>query len=131
MPASPRLTRTQQAVLSVLERRSSPLSAQDIFIELREAEQSVGLASVYRAIEFLKNGGQLQQVDLGDNQAYYQMLPSDGHSRHHLICTNCRKVLPLPSCPVEALERQLSEQYHFVIEHHVLDFYGTCPECRA
>ncbi|MEM6447187.1 MAG: transcriptional repressor [Cyanobacteria bacterium J06642_2] len=131
MTSSSHFTRAQKAVLSVLERRSSPLSAQGIFIELRESERPIGLASVYRALEFLKNEGQLQQIDLGDNQAYYQMLPSDGHSRHHLICTNCRKVLPLPSCPVEALEQQLSKQYDFTIERHVLTFYGICLECRA
>ncbi len=123
-------TRGEQAVLDVLDGRSQPLSAQEIFMQLRESDRPVGLATVYRAITSLKDGGFLQQLDLEDNQAYYQLAAQSNHSSHHLICTSCRKVLPLSSCPVSALERQLSEEYDFQIERHVLDFYGVCSTCR-
>lgn len=123
-------TRGQQAVLEILQQRSQPLSAQEIFMELRESNRPVGLATVYRALGSLKDEGILQQVDLEDSQAYYQLVPQDRHSRHHLICTHCRKVVPLSSCPVGPLEVQLSQQYDFAIERHVLDFYGTCSDCR-
>ena len=123
-------TRGEQAVLDVLGGRSQPLSAQEIFMKLRESDRPVGLATVYRAIASLKDGGFLQQLDLEDNQAYYQVAAKSSHSSHHLICTSCRKVMPLPSCPVSRLERQLSEEYDFQIERHVLDFYGVCAACR-
>jgi len=130
MPTA-RQTRSQKLILDLLSHRSQPLSAQEIFVELRNGQQSVGLATVYRSLEALQNEGQLQAVNLGDHQSYYQMLPSDGHNRHHLICTQCRKVVPLSICPVEDLESKLSSRHGFVIDYHVLDFYGTCSDCRA
>ncbi len=129
--SSSRQTRNQKLILEVLEHRSQPLSAQEIFLELRNANHTVGLATVYRVLDALRNEGKLQSVNLGDQQTYYQVLPSNGHNRHHLICTQCRQVVPLPGCPVGELEAQLSDQYQFVIEYHVLDFYGTCAQCRG
>lgn len=128
---SPSLTRSQQTILDLLLERSQPMSAQEIFVQLRQHQQRVGLATVYRALEALRNSGQLQVVDLGENQSYYQVLPSDGHTQHHLICTQCRRVIPLPDCPVHDLEEQLSHQHDFVIDYHVLEFYGICAECRG
>ncbi len=126
-------TRGEQAVLDVLDGRAQPLSAQEIFMQLRESDRPVGLATVYRAIASLKDEGYLQQLDLEDNQAYYQLVSHDrsSHNSHHLICTSCRKVLPLSSCPVRDLELKLSQKYDFAIERHVLDFYGICADCRS
>jgi Fur family ferric uptake transcriptional regulator len=116
--SSSRQTRSQKLILEVLKQSLRPLSAQEIFLE-------------YRALEALRNEGKLQAVNLGDQQTYYQVLPSNGHNRHHLICTECRRVVPLPDCPVGDLEEQLASRYQFVIEYHVLDFYGICAECRG
>lgn len=129
--SSSRQNRNQKLILEVLQHQSQPLSAQEIFLELRNANHTVGLATVYRVLDALRNEGKLQSVNLGDPQTYYQVLPSNGHNRHHLICTQCRQVIPLPGCPVGDLESQLSGQYQFVIEYHVLDFYGTCARCRG
>jgi Fur family ferric uptake transcriptional regulator len=125
-----RTTRSQQLILDMLRGSSQPLSAQEIFVESRKSNATVGLATIYRALESLRSQGHLQAVNLGDGQAYYQLLPSSGHTRHHLICTECRQVIPLSVCPVHDLEDELSSQYDFVIDYHVLDFYGTCSKCR-
>lgn len=117
--------------MTILSQRQQPMSAQEIFIASRQQRQQMGLATVYRGLENLCNEGKLQQIDLGDNQSYYYLLPKDGHSRHYLICTECRTVVALGGCPVEDLENRLSKQYNFVIERHVLDFYGVCAQCRG
>ncbi|MEN9205310.1 MAG: transcriptional repressor [Thermostichales cyanobacterium BF4_bins_65] len=126
-----RQSRSLQQILDTLSRHQQPMSAQEIFVALRGQQQSLGLATIYRGIETLCNEGKLQQIHLGDNQAYYYLLPHDGHNRHYLICTECRSVIALSSCPVEDLENRLSKQYNFVIERHVLDFYGVCARCRG
>ncbi len=126
-----RLTRNQQVVLKFLEQQPQPLSAQDIFTHLRGEGHRIGLATVYRALETLQGEGHLQTINLGDHQSHYQVVPQNGHSRHHLICISCHKVIPLSTCPVEILEDKLSKDYNFAIDYHVLDFYGTCETCRA
>jgi Fur family transcriptional regulator, ferric uptake regulator len=123
-----KLTKGQQAVLEVLERGSRPLSAQEIFLELRGTEQEIGLATVYRSLETLQTSGRLQSIDVGDNQSHY-LIGKERHGRHHLICLACKRVVPLDHCPVGDLETHLADDHQFQIAYHVLDFYGTCTDC--
>ncbi len=124
-----KLTKGQQAVLEILESTRRPLSAQDIYLELRGTEHEVGLATVYRSLETLHNASRVQIIDVRGNQSHY-LIGQTSHSKHHLICLNCKQVVPLDHCPVGALETHLSEDHQFQISYHVLDFYGTCVECR-
>lgn len=125
-----KLTKGQKAVLDLLERSHRPLSAQDIFLELHGTEWEVGLATVYRALETLQAEGRVQAIDVGGNQSHY-LYGKESHGRHHLICLSCKRVVPLDHCPVGELEGHLSADHQFQIQYHVLDFYGTCIECRA
>jgi Fur family ferric uptake transcriptional regulator len=122
-----RQTKGQQAVLEILGSNEHLLSAQEIYVELRATEHPVGLATVYRALESLVAEGKLQTINL-EGQAYYQVAQSS-HSRHHLVCLQCKKVIPIAGCPVGELERQLSSRHAFAIDYHVLDFFGTCAQC--
>ncbi|BAC88724.1 Fur family transcriptional regulator [Gloeobacter violaceus] len=128
MPAR-KLTKGQQAVLEALASSKRPLCAQDIYLQLRGTEQEVGLATVYRSLEALLADDRIQIIDVRDNQAHYLMGRAN-HSQHHLICLSCKRVVPLDHCPVSALEQHLSQDHEFQIAYHVLDFYGTCGECR-
>ena len=124
-----RWTRGQRTVLEVLQGQEHLLSAQEIYTQLRDTPQELGLATVYRALEMLITRGEVQAVSMGDQQTYYQINQSHRHGSHHLICTHCKRVIPLPACPVGELEKQLSQKHHFAIDYHVLDFFGLCQTC--
>jgi Fur family transcriptional regulator, ferric uptake regulator len=126
-----RWTRGQRTVLDILEGKEHLISAQEIYALLRNTPQEVGLATVYRALEILVVKGEVQAISMGDQQTYYQLHKHTRHGSHHLICTSCRHVVPLPSCPVGELEKQLSQQHHFAITYHVLDFFGLCRACAT
>ncbi|PSB67256.1 transcriptional repressor, partial [filamentous cyanobacterium CCP1] len=46
---SPR-TRSQERILNLLKTLNRAISAQDIYVELRTRSQTMGLATVYRAL---------------------------------------------------------------------------------
>jgi Fur family ferric uptake transcriptional regulator len=50
---------------------------------------------------------------------------------HHLICTNCGKVVAFEGCMMGDLIDQLSRQTNFAIEGHLFQIYGRCAACRA
>ncbi|WP_218081912.1 Fur family transcriptional regulator [Anthocerotibacter panamensis] len=132
MDTQQRWTRGQKTVLEVLQGKEHLLSAQQIYTQLRDTPQEVGLATVYRALEMLVTRGRIQAISIGeDQQTYYQIKGSHRHGSHHLICRVCKRVVPLPACPVGELEHQLSRQHHFTIDYHVLDFFGLCHACAA
>jgi Fur family ferric uptake transcriptional regulator len=48
-----RRTRSQEKIFHFLKSLNHPISAQDLFLELRQRQQNLGLATVYRALEAL------------------------------------------------------------------------------
>jgi Fur family ferric uptake transcriptional regulator len=119
--------RSQDRILNVLKTLNRAVSAQDIYIELRNREQSMGLATVYRALEGLKLDGMVQIRTLSTGEALYSLIQED---RHHLTCLQCRSSIPIDECPVHDLEIQLHQTHHFKIYYHMLEFFGLCDRCQ-
>ena len=121
-------TRSQERIVKVLKTLNQPISAQDLFIELRHRDQAMGLATVYRALEGLKLEGTVQVRAVAGGEALYSLIQQD---RHHLTCLQCDRVIPIEGCPVHELEEQLNTSYKFKIYYHTLEFFGLCKECEA
>ncbi len=120
-------TRSQQKIIELLNSLSRSLSAQDIYVELRNRHQTIGLATIYRALEGLKQKGAIQSRTLGNGEAVYSSLEQD---RHHLTCLQCGQSIMLPECPVHDLEITLQKSYQFKVYYHTLEFFGLCDRCQ-
>jgi Fur family transcriptional regulator, ferric uptake regulator len=119
-------TRSQERILQLLQHFTREMSAQDIYVELRNRNQTVGLATVYRSLDGLKLQGSLQVRTLPTGESLYSCLQQD---RHHLTCLHCGISLPLDCCPIEQLEAQLQQEHQFKIYYHTLEFFGACVNC--
>ena len=120
-------TRSQENILSTLKILDKPISAQDLYIELRNDGKSVGLATVYRALDALKLEGLVQVRTLTSGESLYSLVQED---RHHLTCLQCGASIPIQQCPVHELESQLNHSYQFKIYYHTLEFFGLCTNCQ-
>mgnify|MGYP001587141909 CR=1 FL=1 len=120
-------TRSQERIMTVLQSLKRSISAQDLYIELRNRKQDMGLATVYRALEALKIQGEVQVRTLGNGESVYSPIQSD---RHHLTCVNCGVSIPIDECPVHDLERQLEKSHQFKVFYHTLEFFGLCQKCH-
>jgi Fur family ferric uptake transcriptional regulator len=121
-------TRSQERILNVLKSLNRATSAQDLYIELRHREMSMGLATVYRALEALKLDGMVQVRTLANGEALYSLIQED---RHHLTCLQCGSSIAIDECPVHDLEQELTQTHQFKIYYHMLEFFGVCEECQA
>ena len=120
-------TRSQERILKVLKSLNRSISAQDLYIELRNRQQDMGLATVYRSLEALKIQGEVQVRTLANGESEYSSLKSD---RHHLTCVSCGVSLPIDECPVHDLEQQLEKAHTFKVYYHTLEFFGLCQKCH-
>lgn len=122
-------TRSQDKILQFLKQLNQEISAQGLYVELRQAEVPLGLATVYRSLEALKLAGIVQARVLGNGETLYSQAQSD---RHHLTCLQCGISIPLneTECPVHALEENLRQSAHFEIYYHTLEFFGLCAACQ-
>jgi Fur family transcriptional regulator, ferric uptake regulator len=121
-------TRSQERILDLLKALSQAISAQDIYLELRNRNETMGLATVYRSLEALKLEGVVQVRTLANGESLYSTLQED---RHHLTCLQCGLSLPIDECPVHQLETELNQSYQFKIYYHTLEFFGLCTQCQS
>jgi len=121
-------TRSQDRILNLLKNMSRGVSAQDIYVELRNRDQSMGLATVYRALEALKLEGIVQVRTLASGESLYSSVQQD---KHHLTCLQCGESIPIDECPVHQLETELQESHQFKIYYHTLEFFGLCDRCSV
>jgi Fur family transcriptional regulator, ferric uptake regulator len=119
-------TRSQERILQLLKQFDRAISAQDIYVELRTRNQTVGLATIYRALESLKLEGSVQGRTLATGESLYSCVQAD---RHHLTCLHCGESIPIDECPVEQLEHRLESLHQFKIYYHTLEFFGVCLNC--
>ena len=120
-------TQSQEQILKLLQTIRRSLSAQDIYTELRNRKQSIGLATVYRSLDALKQEGCLQVRTLASGESVYSSFHQD---RHHITCVRCGKSVAFDECPVHQLETQLQQSHNFKIYYHTLEFFGLCDRCQ-
>jgi Fur family ferric uptake transcriptional regulator len=122
-----RRTRNQEKILSALKGLTQPISAQDLYLGMRQDGITMGLATVYRSLDALKMEGAVQMRTLPSGESVYSLPLED---RHHLTCLQCGNTIAIDECPVHELEEQLHKSHHFRIFYHTLEFFGLCPQCQ-
>jgi Fur family ferric uptake transcriptional regulator len=120
-------TRSQERILKLLTKLKRAISAQDLYLELRQRKQDMGLATVYRSLEALKREGVVKVRTLASGESLYSYVTKDNH---HLTCVNCGESIAFTECPVHDLETRLENFHHFKIYYHTLEFFGMCQKCQ-
>ncbi|HBR03459.1 MAG TPA: transcriptional repressor [Ruminiclostridium sp.] len=121
-------TKHRNAILEALEKNDVPLTAEELYLHLKEDGVSISLSTVYRILETLVERNLAARFNLPDeNKAVYE-LKHDQH-RHHLLCVKCRKLLPVDGCPLEAYEKLLEDRFGFTVKGHQLEVFGYCADC--
>ncbi|MDP4088670.1 MAG: Fur family transcriptional regulator [Bacillota bacterium] len=126
-----KLTPQRRAILDIIvDNEGKHLTAEEIYDLVKEDCPEIGLATVYRTIVLLEEMGVVSRLDLGDNCSRYELVhEEENHQHHHLICTQCSKVIEVEGDLLEALEANIEEKYKFLIQNHSVKFYGICNEC--
>ncbi len=122
-----RRTRSQNQILDSLKQTKDAISAQELYMQLKQHGVSVGLATVYRALESLKLEGIVQVRTLSTGESLYSLAKED---THHLTCVRCGNSAVMDECPVHGLETHLTESHDFRIFYHTLEFFGLCQQCQ-
>ena len=79
--------RAREALVTILERASTPLSTAEI-VEARTGPQS----SVYRNLSVLEHAGVVRRVVTEGEFARFELAEELTEHHHHLICSNCGTV---------------------------------------
>ena len=131
--ASYKLTPQREAtVMVLLENEEDHLSAEDVFLLVKEKAPEIGLATVYRTLELLTELKVVDKINFGDGVSRYD-LRQEGASRfhHHLICIECGKVDEIQEDLLGDVEKIVESRFGFNVKDHWLTFHGICKRCST
>jgi len=121
-----RRTKAMEEVLRNLIESDKPLTLNELAIALKD---QCDKATVYRLLIRLEGKGILRRLGLHERSAYFTMRYPDRH-HDYIICTSCGSIDTLNiCCPVEELEKEISQKSGFQKLYHELEFFGVCPDC--
>lgn len=123
-----RLTAARRSILEALVDSGGHISADGLADAVRQIAPGVGRMTVYRTLDLLSELGLIRPVYQGTGAAHY-ILMENGH-HHHLICSNCDRVIEFEDCLVEELARALGGRFDFNVQGHLIELYGVCQSCR-
>lgn len=122
-----RPTRQQIAVADALDERGDFTSAQDLHAALRAEGNSVGLATVYRALQTMAAEGDVDVLRTNDGEAVYRRCSSGHH--HHLVCRRCGRTVEVEGPAVERWANRISAEHGFREVTHQMEIFGVCAQC--
>ncbi len=117
-----KVTHPRMRILEILE-NSSPRhkTAEDIYRELIELGEDIGLATVYRVLTQFEAAGLVMKHNFEGGQAVYEL--DRGKHHDHMVCVETGKVIEFVSEEIERLQHQIAEKHGYVIEDHSLVLY--------
>lgn len=128
-----KLTPQREATLTVLlEREADHLSAEEIFLLVKDKAPDIGLATVYRTLELLSELTIVDKINFGDGVSRYD-LRKEGvdHFHHHLVCMECGSVEEIIEDLLGDVEKIVENDWGFEVKDHRLTFHGVCKQCQA
>lgn len=117
-----KVTHPRMRVLEILE-NSSPrhMTAEDIYRQLLDNEDDIGLATVYRVLTQFEAAGLVMKHHFEGGQAVFEL--DRGQHHDHMVDLDSGKVIEFFSEDIERMQREIADKHGYVIEDHSLVLY--------
>lgn len=124
-----KITKSRKAVLDILMEQLEPITAEQIFLMLKEKNMRINLSTIYRTLESFEKKEIVTKVNIiEENKMLFEYNRLE--HQHYLMCISCKKIITIQKCPLKEYERELKEELHFMVTKHKLYLYGYCEECQ-
>ena len=123
-------TQQRRWVYIYLIEKKQPITAEEIYMELSNRESTrINLSTVYRILDVFTKKKLVQKSGINiEGKVTFEINHMD--HRHHLVCLNCNKIIPIKGCPLEDYENLLASSTGFKIVEHHLEIKGICLNCQ-
>ena len=128
--AGHRASGARAEVIDAIAGLGCSVTAREISDLLRERRSSVGLASIYRALDLLDRLELVQRFEVGEGVARYEPAHPGGDHHHHIVCDSCGTVEAFEDEGLEQAIHRLSDRVSFAVVAHDVTLHGECPLCR-
>ena len=109
-------------ILQILENTAERhMTAEDIYQSLRDSDQDVGIATVYRVLTQFESAGLVERHNFDAGPAVYELDRGEHHD--HMVCTETGKVIEFHNHEIEGLQEKIAEKNGYQLVGHSLVLY--------
>ncbi len=117
-----KVTHPRMRILQILEGLDGKhVTAEDIYRQLLDHEDDIGLATVYRVLTQFEAAGLVLKHNFEGGQAVYELDRGEHHD--HMIDVDSGKVIEFTSPEIERLQHEVAAKHGYEIQDHSLVLY--------
>ena len=117
-----KITLPRLKILEILEgAKLRHMSAEDIYKELLQSGEDIGLATVYRVLTQFEAAGLVTRHNFEGGHSVFEL--DDGDHHDHMVCVETGDVIEFVSEEIERLQHEIAEKYGYELLDHSLVLY--------
>jgi len=117
-----KITLPRLKILEILEgAKLRHLSAEDIYKDLLQSGEDIGLATVYRVLTQFEAAGLVTRHNFEGGHSVFEL--DDGDHHDHMVCVETGDVVEFVNEEIERLQHAIAEEYGFELLDHSLVLY--------
>ena len=119
-----KVTLPRLKILQILESMPADrqhMSAEDVYQALRDVQEEVGLATVYRVLTQFESAGLVERHNFEGGHAVFELSRGDHHD--HMVCVDSGAVIEFCDPEIEARQRAIAASHGYRLVGHSLVLY--------
>lgn len=127
-----KVTLPRVKILEMLESRAGTdrhLSAEDVYRNLLQEGEEIGLATVYRVLTQFEAAGLVKRHHFEGGGAVFELNRGEHHD--HILCVKCGRVDEFSDEEIERRQKEIAQRFGYSLTDHCLYLYGICPRCQS
>lgn len=115
-------------ILETLTNLGPHVTADQLLRAVRERDDRVGAATVYRTLRILQDCEIVVERRFEGGASLYELV--DDHHHDHLICVECKSINEFDDDAVERAQEKVAVKFGFELHYHRHELYGLCAKCQ-
>tara|TARA_E500000178_G_scaffold310740_1_gene326097 strand:+ start:15482 stop:15883 length:402 start_codon:yes stop_codon:yes gene_type:complete len=116
-----KVTLPRVKILQILEQSALHMTAEDIYLRLIDAEEDVGIATVYRVLAQFESAHLVNRHNFDNGPAVYELDRGDHHD--HMVCSDTGRVIEFHDPELEEIQKKIARKHGYDLVDHNLVLY--------
>lgn len=117
-----KVTLPRLKILEILESSEQRhLSAEDIYKELLDTGEDIGLATVYRVLTQFESAGLVTRHNFEGGHSVFEV--DEGEHHDHMVCVETGDVVEFMNEEIERLQKEIARKHNYELIDHSLVLY--------
>jgi len=117
-----KVTLPRLKILEIFERtKTRHMSAEDMYKELLDSGEDIGLATVYRVLTQFEAAGLVTRHNFEGGHSVFEL--DDGEHHDHMVCVETGDVIEFSNDEIERLQHEMAAEHGYELLDHNLVLY--------